>query len=389
MSLPVRLLPEYRSEKCLNCDTPLEKADKYCHQCGQINSKKRLSLFDFFSEFLSNFISYDNRIWRTISGILIRPGKVTQEYCAGRRTRYANPFRFFLTVSIVFFLLLQFSIKMAPETMAPIQISEDNNENTAEAGLFQLKIDSTVQNKQDLLRQMKEIQDSISKNGSPIQKFVTDKAIEEFEKDTTSLKLGRDSYTSQAELDSMSFIPRYINQIESYANFYDDHRNTTATEALEQLGHRKDNSNVFRYRKASKLQDVFSNPITLSDILLPKIPLFLFFFAPALSLIFWLLYARRNFTYMEHMVFNFHLFTFIFLSFYFMLAEFAFFESNILASIFFTLIGPFYLYKAMRNFYKQGRFKTILKFLMINFVFLILILASSSLFVIVSIFLSV
>ena len=98
---------EYHSEKCLNCGTPLETSDKFCHQCGQINSKKRLSLNDFFSEFLSNFLSYDSRIWNTISGILFQPGKVTKEYCAGRRKRYANPFRFFLTVSIVFFLLGQ------------------------------------------------------------------------------------------------------------------------------------------------------------------------------------------------------------------------------------------------------------------------------------------
>ncbi|WP_194850180.1 DUF3667 domain-containing protein [Nonlabens antarcticus] len=107
MSTPVRLLPQYRTDECLNCGTTLEIADKYCHQCGQINTKKKLALSDFFLEFLSSFISYDGRIWRTITGILFYPGKITKEYCAGRRIHYANPFRFFLTVSIVFFLIIQ------------------------------------------------------------------------------------------------------------------------------------------------------------------------------------------------------------------------------------------------------------------------------------------
>jgi hypothetical protein len=32
----------------------------------------------------------------------------------------------------------------------------------------------------------------------------------------------------------------------------------------------------------------------------------------------------------------------------------------------------FYLYKAMRNFYGQGRVKTIVKFILLNFIFFIL-----------------
>lgn len=384
MKHPVRSLPQYRGSKCLNCDTPLEEIDKYCHQCGQLNSTKRLAFSDFFEEFFANLISYDNRIWRTISAIIFRPGKITSDYCDGKKVRYTNPFRFFLSVSIVFFLLLQLSIKLDPERMEPVNISRTDNTQ----GAFNLKIDSTVQNKQDLIDQLKEIEDSIGHSGSLLQKFIVSKAVEEMEQDSTAVTLDETSFVTQEVLDSMSFVKRYATQIENYANYYDSHRQLKPAAALEQLGHNVNKSNVFRYRKASKFQDLLSNPVAVLDILLPKIPLFLFFFAPALSLVFWLLYARRDFSYMEHMVFNFHLFTFIFLTLYFQLAELILLNTSLISGIFFTIIGPLYLYKAMRKFYSQSRIKTILKFLIINFVFLILLLISSSLFIVLSVFLS-
>ena len=383
MSLPVRLLPEFRGERCLNCNTPLEKADKYCHQCGQINSKKRLSLFDFFAEFLANFISYDNRIWRTISGILFKPGKVTKEYCAGRRMHFANPFRFFLTVSIVFFLVLQLSLKISPDITTPLNIASDTGN---KEGLFNFTVDSTIKNREDLLNQFKKIEDSIEVNGNTMQKLLIKQAAKEIENDSTPIQFNR-TYHSQEDLDAMNFVFRYFKQISDYSSFYQRHSSLSEEQALKQLNHRVDNSNISRYRKGAKVEDL-NDPAVLLDILLPKIPLFLFFFAPLLSLIFWLLYMRSTFNFMEHMVFNFHLLTFIFLGFYFMLAEVTLFGTGILAMIFFGLIGPIYLYKAMRHFYHQGRFKTILKFLIINFVFLVLISVSSALFIGGSIFLS-
>jgi hypothetical protein len=47
------------------------------------------------------------------------------------------------------------------------------------------------------------------------------------------------------------------------------------------------------------------------------------------------------------------------------------FGSDFMMGVLFLLVGPFYFYKALRNFYKQGRFVTILKFLFLNFVFFI------------------
>jgi hypothetical protein len=47
----------------------------------------------------------EGRIWITLQHLLVRPGRLTIEYFAGRRARYAAPFRLYLVVSVIFFAL--------------------------------------------------------------------------------------------------------------------------------------------------------------------------------------------------------------------------------------------------------------------------------------------
>ena len=100
-----RFLKEYRGNECLNCGVPLDLIDKYCHHCGQTNTTKKLSFKDFFNEFFASIFSYDSRLRHTIITLLFYPGKISKEYIKGKRIRYANPFRFYLSVSIIFFII--------------------------------------------------------------------------------------------------------------------------------------------------------------------------------------------------------------------------------------------------------------------------------------------
>ena len=95
--------------KCLNCGHPLELTDKYCSNCSQLNSTKQLSINDFFQEFMSSIFTYDSRLRYTIKDLLLKPGTITRNYVNGQRLKYANPFRFFLSVSIIYFILQGFS----------------------------------------------------------------------------------------------------------------------------------------------------------------------------------------------------------------------------------------------------------------------------------------
>jgi multisubunit Na+/H+ antiporter MnhE subunit len=57
-----------------------------------------------------------------------------------------------------------------------------------------------------------------------------------------------------------------------------------------------------------------------------------------------------------------------------------FIDMKIIFGLFFGIIAPFYFYKALRNFYKQSRLKTIIKFVILNVVFIIGATVAASLF---------
>ncbi|AZQ42785.1 DUF3667 domain-containing protein [Nonlabens ponticola] len=381
MKHPVRSLPQYRSTHCLNCETPLEDVDKYCHQCGQLNSKKRLALSDFFSELFANFISYDNRIWRTISGILFKPGKVTQEYCAGKRVHYANPFRFFLSVTIVFFLLGQLFLNWDDDFT---EFVEGMNEGI-EKGMEQAQSDANLL---ELVRR----RDSLESQGNRIAAGVLTEVIDDIELQPDSTQ-AIPKYATQQQLDEKNYLYKYLAQTDDYKTHAERNPAMNINQALISLDHEVTDLNRSRYRKARRFNALEKQPYQLVEMVVPKIPLFLFFFAPAISLFLWLVYIRRDYNYMEHMVFTFHVFTFFFLSLFILLGmvslSFGWISWEWMSLIILGVLGPFYLYKAMRNFYKQGRFKTIVKFAFLNFVFLVLFTVSASLFVVGSVFIGV
>ncbi len=99
---------QYRGDKCLNCNTPLDISERYCHYCGQLNSTKKLTLKDFFDEFLSNFYAYDSKIRNSIVCLFTQPGMLAKRFISGQRTYFANPFRLFLSISLILFLSMAF-----------------------------------------------------------------------------------------------------------------------------------------------------------------------------------------------------------------------------------------------------------------------------------------
>lgn len=87
----------------------LDISDRYCPNCSQVNSTKKLSLKDFFDEFFSSLISYDSKLLKTLTALLLRPGKITRDYINGKRVSYTNPFRFLLSLTILYFLMINFT----------------------------------------------------------------------------------------------------------------------------------------------------------------------------------------------------------------------------------------------------------------------------------------
>lgn len=88
---------------CKNCDTPLEA--RYCPQCGQRNIELDRPLLELLGEALRETLDVDGRVARTLWTLIRRPGVLTSEFLAGRRRRYSPPFRLYLIISLLFFVL--------------------------------------------------------------------------------------------------------------------------------------------------------------------------------------------------------------------------------------------------------------------------------------------
>ncbi len=92
-----------RPPACLNCGST--RVEAWCARCGQRNVDLRVPARDLALDAIEDGLSLDSRIGRTVVPFLFHPGRLTTEWCAGRRARYSSPLRLFLLTSAVFFLL--------------------------------------------------------------------------------------------------------------------------------------------------------------------------------------------------------------------------------------------------------------------------------------------
>lgn len=92
-----------RKSLCDNCETPLQ--GNYCHRCGQDNKNYVRSAFGLVTEFLGEFTNWDNRLWRTLWPLWLRPGFLSLRYVQGHRAPYVPPLRLYIFTSIVAFLV--------------------------------------------------------------------------------------------------------------------------------------------------------------------------------------------------------------------------------------------------------------------------------------------
>jgi Protein of unknown function (DUF3667) len=91
----------------LNCGVVL--SGRYCANCSQAADVHVPSTTELFHEALEGITHSDSRLWRTLYALLFKPGKLTQEFVAGRRAAYLPPFRLYLVVSVIFFLIASVS----------------------------------------------------------------------------------------------------------------------------------------------------------------------------------------------------------------------------------------------------------------------------------------
>lgn len=102
---------------CRNCDSEL--IGEYCHQCGQQDKQYVRSMFAAVGDLFGEIGHWDSRFYRTLVGLMARPGFLSLEFVHGRHASYVPPLRLYFFISLISFLVLSSFIDyegIKPET---------------------------------------------------------------------------------------------------------------------------------------------------------------------------------------------------------------------------------------------------------------------------------
>jgi hypothetical protein len=97
-------------QQCLNCGELL--FGLYCNKCGQKDVSYSKPLGVILTAFFNSCLSVDNRTLRSVLPLFFRPGYLSAQFVAGKRMRFASPFKLYLFSSICYFFLFNISLRM-------------------------------------------------------------------------------------------------------------------------------------------------------------------------------------------------------------------------------------------------------------------------------------
>lgn len=348
----------YRQEKdCLNCGTKLE--GHYCHNCGQENLELKENFGHMMSHAISDYFHFDHLFFHTLKPLLFKPGLLTTEYMSGRRAQYLHPVKMYIFISIVYFLLLFQSGQNL------VNVNENNNGPVA----TQKDLDST-------------------KKVIAANPYIPNVAKKEIAKNIDKQKAGKkEDIQDSIDQKGPNKWFRPIGTDTSYSEYLAKQKklpDTSQDNFFKFIWNKK----VFAYRgkygpgaREQFLEDLKHNTPKMMFLLLPLVALIL-------RVAFW---KNKKF-YVEHLIYTFHLFCFLFL----------FLGINILLKMViphnWTIVTGiitfleviyicWYVYRSLRMVYQRSRFRIVTKTIGVSFMyFLAFAFCISVLFIATTIF---
>ncbi|MFM7852064.1 MAG: DUF3667 domain-containing protein, partial [Flammeovirgaceae bacterium] len=327
----------------LNCGTKLEGV--FCHHCGQKDIPQRQTLGELWTNFISSFWSYEGKFFRTTKYLITKPGFLAQEYTLGKRESYYHPARMYVFISFVFFLAF-FSIPEKDKTNEKdeVQLTDQDKKEISETtknGFNQLaKVtgDTTLASLGD------SIQKQVIANADIV------KSKKKKEGPTFNFDDVKD-YKTVAAYDSAQLAKPESERDNWFVKLV-SHRTIKLKEK-----HGED-PEKFGEEFVSAFKDNFSKV--------------LFYLLPFFALLLKLLYIRRGYYYSEHLVFSIYYYNFFYLAGTLQILV-GLLPWLSWASTFIGFWIVLYLLFAMKRMYKQRWGKTILKYLVFGFLFIILV----------------
>ncbi|HLK13423.1 MAG TPA: DUF3667 domain-containing protein [Fimbriimonadaceae bacterium] len=298
---------------CLNCSAGIET--HFCPHCGQRNTPPDLSLKAVLREFFVEIFYYDSKLWRTLRTLLVHPGRLSNEWVQGRRTRFLSPVRLYLTVTFLFFLLA------AWRSPTGIHFQTNMSEKDKEQMIKQISNS-----------RMSEMARQATLSAEPELHLSADQKVR--------LEAALDKAVASGVAAQQQSGP-----------------NDSLDQGLSSLARK----NSWMGRQLAKLESAAVQDRTqIAARYFEQIPKALFVILPLCALVLKLLYAFQRRTYVEHLVFLLHFHSFMFLV---LVPGVVFSNDWMSAYTGLTLLIwiPAYAFIAMLRFYRQAWWLTLLK----------------------------
>lgn len=120
--LPSRKTFHYKG-LCPNCDHEID--GRFCPNCGQSAKDFHRPFLSILFESVSDALSFDSRLFHTLSPLFLKPGYLTKEFMKGRRARYTPPFRLYLFLTFFAFLLLSYNHTPGRDVTEKMRLTDD------------------------------------------------------------------------------------------------------------------------------------------------------------------------------------------------------------------------------------------------------------------------
>ena len=335
-------LPPAESPDCLNCGTHLK--GQYCGNCGQRSRSRLISLWELISDAFGDLFEIDSRLWQTLVPLMIRPGQLTRDYLQGRRARYMPPFRMYLVLSLLFFVVAFFD----PREELGLLFEPGPEQTSATAA------DSEIAAPDEAIDEAQRVLDELAADGvlpdvELPENGDTDGGGFIFKLDDDGEKIELDDDCSNIESADLEELPDWIA------------RRLT----LE------------RVKRICEKTEIDGGK-ALVEKLLDNIPAALIILLPLMALVLKALYPLSKRYYVEHLLFfvHFHAFFFLILTLQILLLRISTMLTipeavPIVTIVVTSFYVPVYLFKSMRRVYGQGRFVSLLKFVVLLISYLI------------------
>ncbi len=88
---------------CNNCATEFE--GNFCPNCGQRPNSGRIVFKESARDILEHYFDFDTPLFRTITGLITRPGELIREYIFGKRKSYSHPVRYYILILAIYLVV--------------------------------------------------------------------------------------------------------------------------------------------------------------------------------------------------------------------------------------------------------------------------------------------